>query len=165
MRIFFDTEFSTLEAEITPFLISAGFVSEDGRQEFYAEIVDFPRDQCSQFVLEKVLPVLDAPESHRSTMVVFARRLADWLESFGEPVELHSDSPRDWPIIAAVLGNLVHALPLSTVVTRDRTFDALETEYRFWQQQENRGKQHHALHDARCMRLMRLASEGDHSRA
>lgn len=163
MRIFFDTEFTTLQPDADVYLISAGFVSEDGEHEFYAEITDFPRHECSQFVREVVLPLLDAPEERRFTEAMFAFRLVEWLDEFDEPIDLFSDSPMDWSLLADAIrdaqGILRH--PLKAFVAQIESPDALETEYRFWQQPENKGKQHLAMFDARCLRLMRLAYENE----
>lgn len=163
MRIFFDTEFTTLQADADAYLISAGFVSEDGDHEFYAEITDFPRHDCSPFVREVVLPLLDAPAEQRFTEIMFAIRLVEWLNEFDEPIELFSDSPTDWNLLAdavrEVRSDLAHSIKF--FVTRQESPDARETEYRFWQQPENKGKQHHALYDARCLRLTLLALENE----
>lgn len=163
MRIFFDTEFTTLQADADAYLISAGFVSEDGNHELYAEITDFPRHNCSPFVREEVLPLLDAPAEQRFTEIMFAIRLVEWLNEFNDPLELFSDSPMDWNLLAdtirEVRSDLAHSIKF--LVTRQDSPDAVETEYRFWQQPENIGKQHHALYDARCLRLMRLALENE----
>lgn len=163
MRIFFDTEFTTLQPDVDACLISAGFVSEEGSREFYAEITDFPRHECSQFVREVVLPLLDAPAELRFTEAMFAMRLVEWLNEFDEPVDLFSDSPTDWYLLGDAIrdarGDLRH--PLKAYVTRAESPDALEAEYRFWQQPENKGKLHHALFDARCLRQTRLALENE----
>lgn len=163
MRIFFDTEFTTLQADADVYLVSAGFITEDGDREFYAEITNFPRNECSQFVREVVLPLLDAPDDQRMTEHVFAFNLVAWLDEFDEPIDLFSDSPMDWNLIADAIrearGVLRH--PLKAYVARIESPDALETEYRFWQQPGNKGKQHHAMFDARCLRLMRLALENE----
>lgn len=163
MRIFFDTEFTTLQADADVYLISAGFVSEDDDHEFYAEITDFPRNECSQFVRDIVLPLLDAPDDQRMAEHVFAFCLVAWLDSFDEPIDLVSDSAMDWNLIADAIndarGGMRH--PLKAYVARIKSPDALEAEYRFWQQLQNKDRQHHAMFDARCLRLMRLALENE----
>ena len=52
MKLFFDTEFTGLRQNTTP--ISLGIVSEDGKK-FYAEFVDYDRNQCSDWILENVI--------------------------------------------------------------------------------------------------------------
>lgn len=55
MDIYFDTEFT--DFVVDPALISIGFVSVNGK-EFYAELNDtYREDECSDFVIENVLPV------------------------------------------------------------------------------------------------------------
>lgn len=55
MKIFFDTEFTDFQ---NGKLISAGFVTEAGR-EFYVELTDTLRERdCTTFVLDTVLPLL-----------------------------------------------------------------------------------------------------------
>lgn len=163
MRIFFDTEFTTLQADANVYLISAGFVAEDGQREFYAEITDFPREACSQFVREVVLPLLDAPTEQRFTEAMFGMHLVEWLNEFDEPVDLFCDSSHDWNLVADAIREARSGLrhPLKAFVAQSDSPDALDAEYRFWQQPENKGRQHHALFDARCLRLMRLAYEGE----
>ena len=102
--IYFDCEFSDLigiESDIK--LISAGFVSDDGK-EFYFELVDhYDEGECSSFVLEAVLPHLDDVKCGM-TAGRAAASLKVWIESFGEQVQLASDAPGyDWPLVAELL--------------------------------------------------------------
>lgn len=156
MRIFFDTEFTSLGVT-NPDLISAGLLTEDGQHELYLEFRDFTREKCSQFVRETVLPLLDAPAEHRLPLIDFGNRLAAWLDAFNEPIDLVSDSEIDGRLISAALADHLANLQVRTVVVGVESREALEVEYRYWQ--NNPGKQHHALYDARCLRLMRLALE------
>lgn len=100
-RIFFDTEFT--ELGIDPRLISIGLVAEDGERSFYAELSDTYEDRhCSDFVREAVLPHLEGG-SVRLDMATLAQRLGPWLEGFGEPVKLVTDSLSwDWPWIQEI---------------------------------------------------------------
>lgn len=61
--VFFDTEFTHLKPIIDESsLISIGLVTEDGKRSFYAEINDsYSLEDCSDFVKQIVLPLLDAP--------------------------------------------------------------------------------------------------------
>lgn len=63
MRIFLDTEFTDLVGVVhDPALISIGLVTEDGRSSFYVELTNnYTEDVCSYFVIQNVLPLLDAP--------------------------------------------------------------------------------------------------------
>lgn len=97
MKIFFDTEFHDLVK--APKLISIGFVSEDART-FYAELSStYEVADCSEWVQENVLPLLEGGEALMSRQQLKGR-LRDWLEAFGEPVTLVTDSLAwDWPRI------------------------------------------------------------------
>jgi hypothetical protein len=92
MKVFFDTEFSTLDGFLTPIkLVSAGFVAENG-EEFYAEFKNnFEFGECSSFVHEAVLPHLNF-EKHGMQNSEFRLKFKGWIQSFKEPVELYSDS-------------------------------------------------------------------------
>ncbi|QLQ26140.1 MAG: 3'-5' exoribonuclease [Dechloromonas sp.] len=91
MQIFIDTEFTALAREAS--LISFGAVSEDGR-EFYCEVTPVVAEECSGFVREIVLPLLEGGAA-ACPRRRFAERLAAWLGQFEDPVLL-SDS--DWDI-------------------------------------------------------------------
>lgn len=100
IKIYFDTEFTDLvgiETDIK--LISAGFVASDGR-ELYFELVDhYHLDDCSAFVHESVLPLLDAAKYGMPARQA-AQTMKAWIESFVGPVGLVSDAPAfDWPLI------------------------------------------------------------------
>ena len=157
MKVFFDTEFTSLVASDVH-LISAGFISEDGQHEFYEEVSNFPRHSCSQFVKEVVIPLLDAPEPKRCALPIFAGHLIDWFNSFDEPIHLITDYSGDWYLIQAALGDLVnmlkHPLKCSAVYVGANTADVEE---HFWSRYENERKQHHAMYDARCLRECWLA--------
>lgn len=102
--IYFDCEFTDLVGITHDIkLISAGFVSECGK-EFYFELLDhYTEEECSDFVVEAVLPHLD-PVSLGMPASTAAAALKEWLESFGEPVQLASDAPGyDWPLVAELL--------------------------------------------------------------
>lgn len=160
MRIYYDTEFTSLDGNVDWELISAGFVTEGG-QEWYAEITDFPHENCSEFVLENVLPLLGQggviPE--RMPGDEFAERLCSWLRQFNDSIELISDAACDWSLVNGYCYNefrtLEHKIqgkiwyPSERQVTRFRLFKA---ESGYWD--ANRGMQHHALFDARRLRLI-----------
>lgn len=78
MKIYFDTEFTSLDSIIDYKLISAGFVAENG-QEFYFEMMEhYDFDECSYFVQESVLLHLDN-EKHGMTESEARIRLKQWL--------------------------------------------------------------------------------------
>lgn len=159
MRIFFDTEFTGLGRR-DPELISAGFITEDGQHEFYLEIADFNPLKCQQFVRDTVLPLLGEP-SQRVPLADFGPRLSAWLAGFDIPIHLISDSGHDGRLVMAALRDHMPPQEVLAIVHQVESRDAIEAEYRFWQQPENKGKQHHALFDARCLRYVRLALENE----
>lgn len=98
MQVFFDTEFTTLEKDSIRTLISIGCVAQDGR-EFYAELSDtWHQANCSDFVVQNVLHLLNGGEC-RMKEAELAVRLKNWIEGLTEKeVILRSDQPRiDWP--------------------------------------------------------------------
>lgn len=158
MKIYFDTEFTHLEGNAERELISAGFVSEDGR-EWYAEISDFNRTLCSPFVVSTVLPLLEGKDETALHVEIFGYRLSAWLGSFGEDVELIADHSADWELLAKYLSAHFAALPCrihSTVWQppndESQRIKILEAELRFWF--ANPRKRHHALFDARRLKVV-----------
>lgn len=158
MRIYFDTEFTHLDGNAKRELISAGFVSEDG-QEWYAEISDFNRALCSPFVVSTVLPLLEGKAETTFTADMFGPRLFAWLTSFGEDVELIADHSADWELLTRYISERLASLPCrihSSVWQppndESQRIKILEAELRFWF--ANPRKQHHALFDARRLKVV-----------
>lgn len=158
MRIYFDTEFTSADLATDPDLISAGFVAANGR-EWYIEISDFSRFECSSFVREVVLPLLDAPLSQKKPRAMFSLALCDWLSSFSEDIELVSDHPCDWKLINRCCREDFIELPFEIrwrIWHRPDEFALLkvldEAEAAFWQLHP--GRQHHALFDARRLSVI-----------
>ncbi len=100
MLIFFDTEFTDLSADAK--LISIGLVREDGTS-YYAELTDtYELEDCSEFVLEHVLPQLDGGDA-RITLKELSDILRGWLRGSGQPVTLVTDSPSwDWHLLQSI---------------------------------------------------------------
>lgn len=158
MQIYFDTEFTHLEGTAERELISAGFVSEDGR-EWYAEISDFNRALCSPFVVSTVLPLLEENTETALTAEMFGYRLSTWLGSFGEDVELIADHSADWELLTKYISAHLAAPPCRIRGTvwqppndESQRIQMLEAELRFWF--ANPRKQHHALFDARRLKII-----------
>ena len=77
MLIFLDTEMTDLCADRK--LISIGFVSDDGKREFYAELSDtYQLSDCSDLVREAVLPNLQGGDAIM-TKRDLSLRLVEWL--------------------------------------------------------------------------------------
>ncbi len=162
-RIFFDTEFTDVVKH--PKLISIGFVSEDER-EFYAELADtYDFEECSDFVQETVLPLLEGGEALMSLRELRGR-LHDWLTSFGEPVTLATDSlawdwpriqelfaaPKDWPLN---LDSQPVLLNMTYVMDIEKFEEAVEQAF------AGGLRRHHALDDAKANCLGWIATGGD----
>ena len=166
MQIFIDTEFTALAREAS--LISFGAASEDGR-EFYCELTPVVAEECSGFVREIVLPLLEGGAA-ACTRRRFAERLAAWLGQFEDPVLL-SDS--DWDIYVvrhAVIGERsrlpgrlalpgpagpleVMLLMLAPLAPAAMAIFEREITQHFARDK----RQHHALVDARALREGLLA--------
>lgn len=139
-RIYLDTEFTSLN-RYTADLISLALVTSDG-QEFYVELTDSwaPAD-CSNFVLETVLPQLDLDQHGRTTEQARGEILA-FLQAQG-PAEIISDALAwDWPLLLWLAGPGGIPDGLESGHARiDREIDATILEE----------SPHHALGDARLL--------------
>jgi hypothetical protein len=92
MKLFLDCEFTQLNQDTK--LISLALVSEGG-DEFYVELTDtYQVEDCSEFVIENVLPQLALPE-HGKTMAEAQELLLAFLGNLNGNVEICSDAP-DW---------------------------------------------------------------------
>lgn len=92
MKLFLDCEFTRLNKDTK--LISLALVAESG-QEFYVELLDtYDVPDCSDFVIEHVLPQLD-PSQHGQTFAEAQASLSGYLERFDEILEICTDAP-DW---------------------------------------------------------------------
>lgn len=161
MKIYYDTEFTSLDGLADRDMISAGFVAEDGR-EWYIEITDFLREDCSPFVVDTVLPLLGKGDRipERLAGMHFAWRLGNWLESFGQPITLISDSSCDWHLLNSYCYSEFSTLPFKIRMEVWKHSENLDiqrvvndVEAAFWA--AHPGMMHHALYDTR--RLKRIA--------
>ena len=88
LRAFIDTEFTDFQSVK---MISFALVAEDGRA-LYCELVDtWAAGDCSDFVIEVVLPLL-GPLEKRLTAVQARQAVKAWVEVLERPVMLYSDS-------------------------------------------------------------------------
>lgn len=139
MRIYFDTEFSSLWV---PQLISVGMAAEDG-QECYVELMHDARLN-SAFTSEIVMPLLDAQPVSRTSA---ANRIRAFLSTFTAP-ELVCDFIGDWWLLLELIPELAdHAIPKCA-----RHYNAAPVQF-----QAAGLRQHNALDDARMMRLLKPA--------
>ena len=114
MRVFFDTEFTGLHQDTT--LISIGCVAENGRT-FYGLCEDFDRRQVDHWIQVNVLTRVDNygwmfPKEEEGKHLNYvgqsrwiAGHLKEWLQSFGESIEMWSDClAYDWVLFCQLFG-------------------------------------------------------------
>lgn len=157
MDVFFDTEFSSLNAAAD--LISIGCVAQDGR-EFYGELADgWHPSNCSDFVVQTVLPLLQGGE-YRMSRYELAFHLKAWVEGLTDgEVIFRSDCPGiDWPFIEQIFNayecwprNLRRKCGSISFEDHRQHHRYLAGLQNFWK--DNIAKQHHALVDARSLRF------------
>ncbi len=112
-KIYFDEEFTSLVQNTT--LMSIGLVSECGRK-FYAELTDYDNSLVSPWIEENVLSKFCLGDTPKTTKVCgnieivgdkkrVAEVLQEWLESFGEKLEMWSDClAYDWVLFCDLFG-------------------------------------------------------------
>lgn len=140
-RIYLDTEFTSLNRYRAQ-LISLALVVPEG-PEFYVELTDtWTLADCSPFVTNTVLPLLDHGVYGRTTDHARAELLA-FLQALGT-VEIITDAPdHDWPLLLWLAGPAglpanVHPEPGLLSIDLDADYASEEPP-------------HHALQDARLL--------------
>lgn len=94
MKLFLDCEFTQLTRDAK--LVSLALVS-DASHEFYVELTDTYRvEDCSDFVIQNVLPQLDFA-SHGQTLAEAQTSLLAFLKKLEGPLEICSDAP-EWDL-------------------------------------------------------------------
>jgi hypothetical protein len=92
MKVFLDCEFTQLNRDTK--LISLALVSEAGH-EFYVELTDtYLVGDCSDFVIQNVLPQLNLPV-HGQPLVEAQTSMLAFLSNLEGPLDICSDAP-DW---------------------------------------------------------------------
>lgn len=167
INVFLDTEFTSLAESAS--LVSIGLITADGDRSFYAELSDtYTQEGCSDFVLQEVLPLLDAlsliePVNYKNvhasmTLAETSLHLNYWFAALIDPVQVWSDAPNhDWRYIQRIFSTA--ALPYNLLATpnailgEDTSANARyqKTIERVYNQKTLR--RHHALDDANAMRL------------
>lgn len=152
--VFLDTEFTDLAESAE--LMSAGFVTLDGEQ-LYLERTDYDPCKVSEFVHEHVIPLMDASLDRKLPATGCCALIADWLSQFKKPI-LIIDSQWDIHVIHelfAIHGGICRQVP----GVEFRMLHLSDYENEAWFEpavdayfEENKGMQHHALHDAMAMR-------------
>ncbi|UWF48385.1 3'-5' exoribonuclease [Pseudomonas sp. N3-W] len=92
VKLFLDCEFTQLNQDTK--LISLALVSETD-DEFYVELTDtYQVEDCSEFVIQNVLPQLDLP-IYGMSLVEAQASLRTFLDAIEGPLEICTDAP-DW---------------------------------------------------------------------
>jgi hypothetical protein len=178
MKIFFDTEFTGLHQHTT--LISIGCIAHDGRT-FYAEFSDYDRDQVDDWLRDNVIAHLWHPDSptlnprfdpespHLSycgERPVIAELLAQWLGLF-DRIEMWSDClAYDWVLFCELFGGALNIpknvfyIPFDIcTLFQVRGFDPdisreeFVSDTVYSRAAAEQGHKHHALHDARIIKM------------
>lgn len=167
INVFFDCEFTKLQMPldlVQAELISIGCISEGGKK-FYAENADYKIADCSEFVVDTVLPLLDGCDYLMSHSVI-AKQLKLYIESFDDEVELWSDAPFfDWQHIKKLFDS--HGWPANlkrqpsdlmfpTIIQQQRFESAVDDAFNSIKLQL---RQHHALDDSIANRIGFLAAK------
>ncbi|EPJ7847693.1 hypothetical protein OPJ39_005200 [Pseudomonas aeruginosa] len=141
LHVYLDTEFTTLNRYRAQ-LISLALVVPGG-PEFYVELTDtWSAEDCSPFVIDTVLPLLDRARYGRTTDKARAELLA-FLQALG-PVEVISDAPdHDWPLLLWLAGPA--GLPANVQPEPGHLSIDLNADY------AGDDPPHHALQDARLL--------------
>lgn len=157
MKLFLDTEFTRLPADAK--MISLALVAEDGA-EFYVELTDtYEFVDCSEFVIDVVLPQLDI-DTHGVTFLQAQARLASFLKQFDEQVEILSDAPAwDWEFFSemAYQNGKWPANVSNRPVDISRIFDSED----HGELPEAEELPHHVLLDAQLLLKLYLQSRGN----
>ncbi|HLO65325.1 MAG TPA: hypothetical protein VK165_20370 [Azonexus sp.] len=161
--LFFDCEFTDLSDSAS--LISAGFISQSG-EDFYAELSDYSKESCNDFVKATVLPLLSLPPISTAD---FLWSLTDWLSNLGDEFLFVSDSDWDQKILSKTFASVGKS------ITGNWYFRKTPDNFTNGQQRclfndemaafflRNPGqKLHHALTDARAIRTAYLRAESEY---
>ncbi len=161
IKVFLDTEFTDFNI---PKLISIGLVTEDLSRSFYAELPNnYTIDDCSYFVQERVLPLLDAKpmELSSDSTTIHAQMSAEecskyinlWFDSLGDQATIYNNAPHfDWAFLKQLL--IKWPVNLSTdckliqsnsEIAQSKYDNTILNAYR------NGYREHHALDDAIVM--------------
>lgn len=144
MRAYLDCEFSGLEAP--SILISLALVSEDG-QHIYIELEDgWTVEDCSQWVRQVVLPLLEGRPEVLATRAEAEDRVRSFLSSLDQPVTVSFDAAFDETHFLALVDPLPPGVQLENI-REDIDPDILAGYFGG----AEHGLRHHALVDAQAL--------------
>jgi DNA polymerase III epsilon subunit-like protein len=153
-RIFLDTEFTDLNRN-TYNIISLGMVELESKRGYYIEFTDtYWTSECSQFVKETVLPLLNAgkePNLSRMNSMEAVDAMYSYLASFDDDIEFMVDAPHwDYPLVIPFIeqfkDKLNKTIVFSNYVVHD--LDRAEAHVRISDRLFETMRRHHAFDDA-----------------
>lgn len=166
-RIFFDTEFTGLIQNTS--LISIGCISDCGKT-FYAELVDYNKDQIDDWLQINVLDNCLRPPVHyngsqehvrvTTDMKMLKRLLTEWLSQFDQ-VEMWSDClAYDWVLFNSIFGSAfdipkhVYYIPFDLcTLLKINGFDPDISRELLCGELLPKGNKHNALYDAEVIKI------------
>ena len=164
MRVWLDCEFTSID---DPAMLSVGMVSDDGR-ECYIELLDDELERrSSNFVRQQVLPLLGRLGGARvESYHDLCWRLTAYLRALAGSVELCYDYKTDRELVQHALERSPHWSELgvtwrnvSIETCSDNAQEAMDA---MFVAAEHAGLgRHHALVDARALRMAHLLSGND----
>lgn len=151
MQYFLDTEFLEDGSTIEP--ISIGICAEDGR-EFYVEF-DFDEDRVnsSNWLSVNVLPHLTWPKSDRLDRYAARGILLEFIGDDPEPEFWAWYASYDWILLCQLFGRMIHLPKHFPKFVRDLKQVCAEHSISRRELPPDLGTSHHALSDARWLKL------------
>lgn len=121
MKIFIDTEFSNFD---NMKLISIGLISENN-QTFYEESSEYKLTDCSNFVVEHIIPLLNSYKDKTFVKKMnkeIAQSMLQWLVEINpqeEIIEIIADYKGDWKLFNQLLDLVNHKLKVRFIDIMD----------------------------------------------
>ena len=160
MLIFLDTEFTDFAQ---PELISIGLAAT-GVTDFYAERDDYPRERCTPFVVNEVIPLLGRVPNAVCNACELTSRLRTWFDLLPESAIVLYDFETDWNLLSNAFGGELPSKVETHQLIDQKIFR--HSAYKLGEILTYTGAwpPHHALADARAFRegylRWKLASDG-----
>ncbi|WP_292039230.1 3'-5' exoribonuclease [Massilia sp. UBA6681] len=143
LQVFIDTEFTNLS---DPKLISIALVSESGEEAYFE--VEFNYADCSEFVRESVLPLLQNDRACAVNSDELYSKLETWFritKSTEQDIELCYDDEVDWRLFEKIFDNRVPRWIFPRNIEHEIS-PLLHFDY----YKQMGCSEHHALNDARA---------------
>ncbi len=151
-KFFIDAEFPDWD-DLRP--ISVGVISETGESLYFEINEGWKMEDCSEFVIENVLPLLEG--GNKSVSLQDARRnIYKWILSFCQHPTFVCDSHYDIDIFKNLLPALTSKYNLITFDQKSEWELFTKIQKLAFEEMGERSK-HHALNDAKALRKAYLA--------